>query len=144
MRLLYKTYYVAEVEEEGRDFPDCFGRFQLAPDIASVAEGKIKEYVDYSIATWPLIEANRPDEIDFAHEEIRFGQLIDPSEWWLESGDQRVPILIPNFCTDGRINWRFDPGRRAEVTAEPNAAPNGAPAVSVDDSNAPRRSPSVS
>jgi len=113
MRMLYKHYYIADIFEDSKDFPTFFGHFQLNANLAEIADGRIKEYVDYSIAVWPLIESDRIDEVDFEEEERRFGWLIDPSEWFLENDGLLTPILIPVFCTEQQVNWRLDPSRKA-------------------------------
>ncbi|MBW1863885.1 MAG: hypothetical protein JRJ02_16215, partial [Deltaproteobacteria bacterium] len=69
-------------------------------------------YIDYSIRMWPLIEADRTDEIDYK-EEAQFTYLIESGKWWLvDQNEEKIGILIPVFCTENGVNWRLDPDVR--------------------------------
>jgi hypothetical protein len=108
--LHYKESVIATVEDVEADFPTFFGHYELAPTVSTPALAHIQAYIDYSVRVWPLIEQDRCDEIDLAEEQA-FTDLIESSDWILVEAvtANRIPILIPVFCTDNGINWRLNP-----------------------------------
>ena len=111
MILYYGKTPIAQIKETDRDFPTLSGSFQLLDEFEESREMKLKEYIDYSIEVWPFIEEDRIDSVDWSETEKVFSDLIESPHWWMRRGDTFIPILIPIFCTRGRINWRFDPDR---------------------------------
>ena len=108
-KLFYGDVHLGDITEEDADFPNLFGTFQ--PSDASdhpETRRRIDEYVGYSVEADRLID--EPDVYDTfveAHEE-RFLDLIESEDWWLEDGrGQRSPILVPNFCRDSGVVWRW-------------------------------------
>ena len=109
--LLFGRRVIATVEERDADFPAIWGSFELDPGLRDDPSlRRVVDYIEFSIRTWPLIDAGRTEET--YEEESQFQDLIDSSDWWLADQDgQLLPILIPVFETNGRINWRLDPNR---------------------------------
>jgi uncharacterized RDD family membrane protein YckC len=110
--LLYGPWTIGEVEQQDFEFPTFFGKFTLAPGVRENPElTRVIAYVDYSVRVWPLMEADRFDEIP-ADDEAELSDVIESNSWWLCPADGvREPILVPIFCTDGGINWRIDADR---------------------------------
>lgn len=105
--LLYAGEPLGTIVEDDADFPTLFGTYELDP-IARERAGlaHVLEYIDWSVRTWPLVEQDRVDEL--AAEEEQFAALIESEQWALRAADGReLPILIPAFCTEGRVNWRY-------------------------------------
>lgn len=106
-QLLYDGNLLGTITEEDSDFPTVFGSYALDAE-AGTRPGleRAVEYVEWCVRTWPLIEQNRYDEV--AAEEDQFMDLIESDGWVLRADDGReVPILIPVFCTDNKLNWRY-------------------------------------
>jgi len=40
--------------------------------------------------------------------ETQFLDLIESENWYLRDGDHMNPILIPNFCQNDEIVWRWN------------------------------------
>lgn len=119
-RLIFGAVALAEIEEDGSDFPTFFGKVVYLPrESDDKALDRVYRFIDYSIRVWPLMEADQFDDPAFK-EEANHAGVINSDDWWLEDDNGvRTPILAPMFCTDGRINWRPDPTRwnRKETSA---------------------------
>ncbi len=105
--LLFQGVPIAQVEQDDADFPTYFGHYRLVDDSsADPVVARVREYHDFSVRTWPLIEQDRYDEV--ASQEEQFADLIESSDWSLLQPDgSSVAILIPVFCTNSEINWRL-------------------------------------
>ena len=105
-QLFYQQHLIAAVEETNSEFPSCFGQYRLEP-IADVPElAHVRAYIDFCVRVSPLREQERFDDPALAEEES-FIDLIDSPDWSLveTKTQQRTPILIPMFFTDG-VTWR--------------------------------------
>ena len=105
-QLFYQQHLIATVEETNSEFPSCFGHYRLEP-IADVSElAHVRAYIDFCVRVSPLREQERFDDPALA-EEASFIDLIDSPDWSLvqTKTQQRTPILIPIFFTDG-VTWR--------------------------------------
>lgn len=109
--LLYKAHRIAMLDEQHADFPTCWGTIDLS-NIDPETPAIVLEYIEWSIATWPKIENDTYTDEDALIEEQKFGNLIQSSDWWLESMDKiRIPIMIPCFQSKNEANWRLDLSR---------------------------------
>jgi hypothetical protein len=106
--LVFGRSRVAQVWEEDADFPTTFGRYELLPQARQDPElERVMAYHDFSVRVWPLYEREELDHPDL-EEEQRYQDLIDSLAWALvRANGDRISILIPVFCTGGRLNWRF-------------------------------------
>ncbi|PZD75449.1 hypothetical protein C1752_00020 [Acaryochloris thomasi RCC1774] len=109
--LLYRDHIIATLNEQDADFPTFWGTINLSamdPETPVI----VREYIEWSITTWPKIESDTYTADDAEIEEQKFGNLIQSSDWWLEGTDkERIPILIPCFQSNNEANWRIDPSR---------------------------------
>ena len=109
-QLHYRNHVIATIEENDADFPTFFGSYTLAADIEAPELADVRDYIEYSIRIWPLIEQDRLEESPL-DEDQRFIDLIETDEWSLTEveSQKRISILIPIFCTNNGINWRLNP-----------------------------------
>ena len=110
-RLFFGDVELGEVVEEDADFPNLFGTF--CPGAAtpnSSLNTKLQRYIAYSVAADELMnEGTEAEWVAFAAEhEPQFIDLIETDDWHLVYADQIEPILIPNFCRDNGIVWRWN------------------------------------
>lgn len=110
-KLVFGGVHLGDVTQVDADFPNLFGIFQPAnaSDHPEVRR-RIDEYVGYSVEADRLTD--EPGKYDaYAEEnEARFLDLIESEDWWMEDErGQRSPTLIPNFCRDSGIVWRWRP-----------------------------------
>ena len=116
-RLYYDTLELGEVTEEYSDFPNSWGAFRANGAIEdSGVDRKIQDYIVYSIAADRLMQSGAEAEWErlVAANESRFLNLIESNLWYLLEGEKREAIMIPNFCQDDQIVWRwnFVPGEQ--------------------------------
>jgi hypothetical protein len=99
---------LASVTRTGADFPNLWGEFRLKESIREDDRLRhVVDYIDYSIRTAPLAEADQQDDARNAEEE-KFIDLIDSNQWFLvDEKGQREPILIPIFHSEREIGWRW-------------------------------------
>jgi hypothetical protein len=122
-QLFYGEVHLGDVTEEDADFPNLSGTFQPsdASDHPEIRR-RVGEYVEYSIAADRLID--EPDGYDtFVEEhEDQFLDLIESEDWWLEDErGERSSILVPNFCRDSGLVWRWNPGTEGHREPDPSA-----------------------
>ncbi len=112
-RLFYRDIELGEVGEEDSDFPNLFGSFHpIAFDNQTLLSDHLQRYIAYSIAADGLMQEGNEDEWDkFAAEnEAQFLDLIETDDWHLSDEGRIVGILIPNFCQNSKIVWRWNIG----------------------------------
>jgi hypothetical protein len=116
-RLLFGATPIGEIHKDDADFPTFFGRIEFLPSLRSLPELRdVLEYVNYSLRAWPLIEQDRFDDPVF-DEEFQHRAVINSEKWCLLDGrGNRIPILVPIFCTGNRVNWRLDLARSSAPT----------------------------
>ena len=110
-RLFYRDIELGGVVEEDSDFPNLFGTFQpIASDDQSSVLDHLQRYIAYSVAADQLMQEGKEEEWDrFAAEnEPQFLDLIETDDWHLRDGDGIEPILVPNFCQNNAIVWRWN------------------------------------
>jgi hypothetical protein len=109
-QLFYRQHLIASIEEKNAEFPSFFGHYQLEP-IADVPElAHVRAYIDFCVRVSPHREQERFDDPAMLQEEESFTDLIESPDWSLveTKTQQRTPILIPIFFTDG-VTWRLNP-----------------------------------
>ncbi len=68
-QLLHGNKILAEVMEDDTDFPTFFGKFKLADGLKEDPEfAHLLSYINYSVGVWPLIVADKTEEIDSEEE----------------------------------------------------------------------------
>ncbi len=110
-RLFYRDTEIGDVIEEDGDFPNVFGTFRPAAEShGDDTRDRIQQYIAYSIAADQLLQGGKEEEWEkFCSEhEPQFLDLIETDDWHLLKGDTIEPILIPNFCQDDGIVWRWN------------------------------------
>jgi hypothetical protein len=104
-QVFYQQHLIAKIEETNSEFPSCFGHYRLEP-IADLPElAHVRAYIDFCLRVSPLRKQERFEDPALAEES--FIDLIDSADWSLveTKTQQRTPILIPIFFTDG-VTWR--------------------------------------
>lgn len=107
--LVFDGHDLGRVRQEDADFPNLWGRIELLPTVSTVPELQhVMDYVAFSVRVQPVHEQDRADEVS-SEEEMTFADLIETEAWALrdESGEVHG-ILIPLFCPDGEIIWRWN------------------------------------
>lgn len=109
-QVYFQHYLIASVEQDDSDFPTYFGRYQLAPAVDGPELAHVRDYIDYSVSVWPLIDQNRYDHAAMAGEEP-YMDLIESNDWSLVESEthRRTLIMIPVFCSNYELNWRANP-----------------------------------
>lgn len=116
-QLFYQQHLIATVEETNAEFPSFFGDYQLEP-IADVPElAHVRAYIDFCVRVSALREQERFDDPALSEEEL-FTDLIESPDWSLveTKTQQRIPILIPIFFTDG-VTWSLNTNIKTNETA---------------------------
>jgi hypothetical protein len=108
-QLLYQQHMIATVEEVNADFPSYFGHYRLEPAVDAPELVHVRAYIDFSVRVSPLRDQDRFDDPAMLQEEESFTDLIESPDWSLVEIEtqQRTPILIPIFFTDG-VTWRLN------------------------------------
>jgi hypothetical protein len=108
-RLFYQDIEMGEVVETDYDFPNSFGTFQPKDLGHDPLCQHLQNYIAYSIAADILMESGKEDgwQKFMEENEAQFLDLIETEDWRLD-GDQTVSILIPNFCQNNEIVWRWN------------------------------------
>ncbi len=110
-RLFYRDTEIGDVIQEDADFPNLFGTFcPAAESHGATIHDRIQRYIDYSVAADQLIQEGKEEEWErfCAENEAQFLDLIETDEWHLLSEKGTEPILIPNFCQNSGIIWRWN------------------------------------
>ncbi len=109
-RLFYQDVEIGRVIQEDKDFPNLFGTFlPIVENDQPPLPDMIQQYIAYSIAADQLMQEGKQEEWGkFAGDnEPRFLDLIESDDWHLMDGGTVEPILIPNFCQNNGIVWRW-------------------------------------
>ena len=113
-KMKYKLYFngnvVGTVSHEDENFPNLFGRYDILPSFEQQG-GLVNEFIKYSVEASMLMEEDQNKWQEFMEaEEPKFIELIESDRWILvdESGEIHN-ILIPNFCSNNEIVWRWNP-----------------------------------
>lgn len=117
-RLFYRELGIGEVTQENEDFPNLFGTFRpTAGNEQYPAYDKVQWYISYSVAADQLMQEGKEEEWDrFATEnEPQFLDLIETDDWHLVDEDGVEPILVPIFCQNSGIVWRWNVHAGARV-----------------------------
>jgi len=110
-RLFFRDLDLGTIVQEDSDFPNLFGTF--TPSDHS-GEGSLwqhlQDYMAHSIAGDILMEQDKVDEFDAFEKQAgdRFDDLIETDDWYILENGKREPILIPIFCRDNAIVWRWN------------------------------------
>lgn len=114
-RLFYRDVEIGSVIQEDENFPNLFGTFH---PIAEIEQGhtqnemfdRIERYIAYSVAADQLMQEGKEDEWDrfVAENESQFLDLIETDDWHLQGEGSLELILVPNFCQDNGIVWRWN------------------------------------
>ena len=110
-RLFYGGTEIGHIIQEDADFPNVFGTFRpLDESQENATRDRIQRYIDYSIAVDQLMQEGKEAEWDrFCSEnEPQFLDLVETDDWHLLDEGSVEPILIPNFCQDSGIVWRWN------------------------------------
>ena len=102
---------MGEVVEEDADFPSLFGQFY--PFVATEdnpLRRQLQNYIDYSVAADKIMEeeSNEKWEAYMEANEKQFMNLIEAEDWYLVYSDRIELVLIPNFCQNNGIVWRWN------------------------------------
>ena len=117
-RLLYDAIDVGQVTHTDGDFPSCFGTWIPKPlDEEDPVQKHVCRYIEYSIESMRLLDAEDPTWEEFAQrEEEAFLDLISSECWWLvEPTGTQIPILVPLFRSSGELTWRYAPRRETST-----------------------------
>lgn len=110
-RLFYRDTEIGDIIQEDADFPSMFGTFRPAAESHGDAiRGRMQQYIDYSVAADQLLQEGKEEEWErFCSEnEPQFLDLIETDDWHLSEEGTVEPILIPNFCQNDGIVWRWN------------------------------------
>ena len=110
-RLFFRHIELGTVVEENGEFPSLFGTFIPADHHAQESLWRhLQEYVAHSIAGDILMEQDRAEEFEALEGQSgdRFLDLIEADDWYLLENGMNEPILIPIFCRDNGIVWRWN------------------------------------
>lgn len=113
--LYYQHHKIATIVQDSGDFLTCFGSYRLESLPNDDRLTHVRNYIEYSVRVWPLIEADEFDDNEEAMaQEEAFIDLIEGGDWLLVNSQtqESSPILIPVFCPNNEINWRWDALRR--------------------------------
>ena len=109
-QLFYDDIVLGEIIELDRDFPNLWGRYQLYSfDETSELIRRIQAYIEYSIEADRIAQEDEETWLEFTSKgDSQFQKLIDSADWFLVDGEgNRHEILIPNFCQDNGVVWRW-------------------------------------
>ena len=110
-RLFYRDIQIGSVTQEDEDFPNLFGTFRpIAGNEQNPVYDQIQRYIAYSVAADQLMQEGREEEWDrfAAEKEPQFLDLIETDDWCLKDDEDVMPILVPRFCQDDGIVWRWN------------------------------------
>ena len=114
-RLFYQDIELGEVVRTDADFPSLWGTFQAKPLGPGELCRHLQNYIHFCIAADALIQSGKEDEWEqFIQEnEAPFLDLIETNDWHLRDGNQVdgnqiTPILVPNFCQNNELVWRWN------------------------------------
>ncbi|MEL6108505.1 MAG: hypothetical protein AAFU85_20970 [Planctomycetota bacterium] len=108
--LLFDTRHVGRVEQLDFDFPRAFGTYEIVlPEDTDATNQLIHAYIRYSVEACRLMETDDSDGSEWdryqSEHEIKYIDLIESDDWWLDYGNRKVNIMVPNFCTGNEIVW---------------------------------------
>ncbi len=111
-QLLYKDLLLGTIQHIDSDFPNLSGRVSLI-NRGSDKNKLISDYVRYSIEANKLMNSDEKKwEAFIMVEEEKYTALIESNDWKLISEDgQTHHILVPNFCDNNEIIWRWNNGQ---------------------------------
>jgi len=110
-RLFFRDLYLGVVVQDDFDFPNLFGTFTLADKVGEDELSRhLLNYIEQSIIGNGLMEDDKMDEWEKFENALseRFLDLIETDDWYLMADGKREPIMIPIFCRDKGIVWRWD------------------------------------
>ncbi len=114
-RLFYQEIELGEVVRTEADFPSLFGTFHAKTLGAGELCRHLQDYITYCMAADTLIQSGQEDEWErFIQEnEAQFLDLIETEDWHLleddpTEGNNLTAILVPNFCQNNEIVWRWN------------------------------------
>ena len=110
-RLFYQDVEIGNITHEDGDFPKNFGTFHpVAGNNQSPVSEKIRQYIAYSVAADRIMQEGREAEWErfVIENESPFLDLIETDAWRLLDEEGIELILIPSFCVDDGIVWRWN------------------------------------
>ena len=114
-QLFYQNVELGKVLPTEADFPSLWGTFQAKALGPGELCQHLQDYMNFCTAADALIQSGKEHEWEqFIQEnEAPFLDLIETEDWHLvESdpmeGDHVTPILVPNFCQNNEIVWRWN------------------------------------
>lgn len=107
-RLYFEDRQIGTVEQLKADFPNLSGTYELLSSL-EMDEKLIWAYIQYSIEADILFESDEKKWEVFIEEESNFSELIDSEDWSLkDKSGETHKIMVPNFCDNNEIVWRWD------------------------------------
>lgn len=104
-KLYYKEIELGYISYLDQDFPNLFGKYKLTSPLTK----DIDQYINYSIESNRLMITSKSKWLEFINENgDKFHDLIESEDWKLidEDGEAHL-ILVPNFCANNEIVWRW-------------------------------------
>jgi hypothetical protein len=115
--LFFGTVRLGEVMELDADFPNLSGSYlPHEEDDFPDTRARIRRLWDLSIAWHDASMKQDEAETDrLAKEEEDYLDLIESDNWYLQDqAGKRTHILVPTFCAEDEIVWRYHPSNRGE------------------------------
>lgn len=107
--LFYKKIALAKVTCNDTDFFNNWGKYELNEDVIQI-HSHLRDYIHFSMAASKLMEEDETKWDEFCSlEEPKYLDLIDSEDWTLvDSKGESNPIVIPGFCVNDELVWRWD------------------------------------